>query len=223
MSMVTSSPTGRPLRADALRNRMLILDAAREVFAERGLEATLVDVAAHASLGVGTIYRRFPDKDDLVDAVFGKLFQDLADAADRALTVADPWQGLTEFFEFAFTHMSVNRGLVEVMGGADHGGASLNHERARVEPAVRALFARAKQAGALRTDAEPGDFFALVHMVGAMAEFAQSVNPDAWRRYLALVLDGLRDQKLTRPPLPAGALTPDEVDRAKRLFQQRHR
>ncbi|MFE7721737.1 TetR/AcrR family transcriptional regulator [Nocardia rhizosphaerihabitans] len=223
MSMVTTSPTGRPLRADAARNRLLILDAAREVFAEQGLDVTLADVAEHAGLGVGTVYRRFASKDELVDAVFERFFQDMADAAERALAAADPWDALTEFFEFAGAHMAVNKGLVDVMAGADQGCAQLTGQRPRVESAIGELFARAQSAGELRADAEPSDFFALIYMVGTMAEFAQPVNPDAWRRYLALILDGLRDPRFARPDLPAAALTPDEVDRARQHLQGRRR
>jgi AcrR family transcriptional regulator len=119
MSHVTSSPTGRPLRADAMRNRLLILDSAREVFAERGIDVTLADVAEHAGLGIGTVYRRFASRDELVDAVFERIFVELGDAADRALEEQDPWTALISFFEFACAHMAVNRGLIEVLGGAD--------------------------------------------------------------------------------------------------------
>ncbi len=221
--MVTTSPTGRPLRADAARNRLLILDAAREVFAERGLDVTLADVAEHAGLGIGTVYRRFTSKDELVDAVFERFFHDMAEAADHALAAPDPWDALTEFFEFAGAHMAVNKGLVDVMSGADQGCTELGGQRLRVEAAIGELFARAQAVGELRADAEPSDFFALIYMVGAMAEFAQPVNPDAWRRYMALILDGLRDRRFNRPELPGAALTPDQVDRAKQLMQARRR
>lgn len=217
MSPVTTSPTGRPLRADAMRNRLLILDAAREVFAQRGLDVTLADVAEHAGLGIGTVYRRFASKEELVDAVFERMFHDLADAAQRALAEPDPWKALIVFFEFACAHMAVNRGLIEVLGGADQGCEQIECERSRFEPAIGELFSRAKESGDLRADAEPTDFFALIYMVGAIAEFTQPVNSDAWRRYLALILDGLRAPQHLRSPLPASALTPEQLENAKRL------
>ncbi|MFF2554518.1 TetR/AcrR family transcriptional regulator [Nocardia sp. NPDC058058] len=223
MSKVTASPTGRPLRADALRNRELILDAAREVFARRGLDVTLADVAQHAGVGVGTIYRRFPNKEDLVEAVFERFFQDMAVAADRALREPDPWTALAQFFEFAGTHMAVNRGLIEVMSGVDLTREQRECQPSRAEPAVVELFTRAQEAGEIRPDAEPTDFDTLIYMIGAVAEFTQPVNPDTWRRYLALVLDGLRDHSRDRAPLPVPALSLAELEQAKLIVQSRRK
>lgn len=219
MSMVTTSPGGRPLRADAMRNRLAILDAAREVFADRGLDVTLADVAHHAGLGVGTVYRRFPNKDELVDAVFERFFKEMADAADRALDAPDPWAALEEFFEFAGAHMAVNKGLVDVMGLGDGCFEQVSCQRSRVEPSIAELFARAQSVGALRPDADPTDFFALSYMVGAMAEFANPVDPNAWRRYLALILDGLRGG--SHPPLPVPAMTAEQVEAARDQLRAR--
>src|SRR3954451_8548625 len=96
---MTVPETPRPLRKDAERNRQRILDAARELFAERGLQATLDDVAHRAGVGVGTVYRRFPDKEQLIDALFESRLDQMAALAEDGLTDADSWRGLVTFLE----------------------------------------------------------------------------------------------------------------------------
>ncbi|SDI80401.1 DNA-binding transcriptional regulator, AcrR family [Rhodococcus triatomae] len=206
----------RPLRADAARNRLLIIDAARELFAERGIEVTLDDVARRAGVGVGTVYRRFANKEELIDGVFQRHFEKIAEQADHALTLDDPWEALVGFFDFACGSMSANQGLVDVMNGLDDGCEQVACHRSRIEPAVEELFRRAQVAGVLRADAVPSDFFSLLFMVGAISEFVQPVVPGSWRRYLALLLDGLRADAGGRLPLPEPALTMSEVHEAKK-------
>src|ERR1700730_8059433 len=101
--MASTSPPAseRPLRQDAERNRLRILQAAREVFADRGLDASLDQIAVHAGVGVGTVYRRFPDKDALIDALFEERIGEVAAAGQDALAAPDPWQGLVDFLQQA--------------------------------------------------------------------------------------------------------------------------
>src|ERR1700694_3164569 len=99
MASTTPLVSERPLRRDAARNRLRILQAAREVFADRGLDASLDQIAAHAGVGVGTVYRRFPDKDALIDALFEERIGEIAAAAQRALSAPDPWEGLIGFLQ----------------------------------------------------------------------------------------------------------------------------
>src|ERR1700676_1629222 len=105
----------RPLRRDAERNRLRILQAAREVFADRGLDASLDQIAAHAELGVGPVYRRFPDKDTLIDALFEERIGEIAAAGQHALTAPDPWQGLVGLLQQANALLSGDRGLRQVL------------------------------------------------------------------------------------------------------------
>src|SRR5690242_8811486 len=97
---------GRPLRRDAERNRQRILQAAAEVFTQRGLDATLDDVARQAGVGVGTVYRRFPDKETLVAELFQDRIDTLVAAAEKACTGADPWQALVSYLEYAAASMA---------------------------------------------------------------------------------------------------------------------
>src|SRR5215475_14728741 len=105
------APAPRPLRRDAERNRQRILRAASEVFTTRGLQASLDDVAQHAGVGVGTVYRRFPDKESLVEALFEERIQAMAALAEKALAEPDAWTGLVSFLEGACTQLATDRGL----------------------------------------------------------------------------------------------------------------
>ena len=112
----TSPPaSGRPLRRDAERNRLRILQAAREVFADRGFDASLDQIAAHAGVGVGTVYRRFPDKDALIDALFEERIGEIAAVGQRALSASDPWEGLVDFLQQASALQARDRGLRQAL------------------------------------------------------------------------------------------------------------
>nr|WP_255450341.1 TetR/AcrR family transcriptional regulator [Skermania sp. ID1734] len=227
MSPVTvdgsKSRDSRKLRADALRNQQRILAAARELFASRGLDITLDDVAEQAGVGVGTVYRRFANKQELIDWVFEQHIEGMAEQAERALANPDPWAGLVGFFESACANMALNRGLGEVLKSLDDGRERVACVKERMEPAITAVIARAREAGELRPDAEPGDFFALIHMVDAIADFARPIDPNVWRRYLALVLDGLRADCKPRAPLPVAPLTDEQIHAAKEACMRRRR
>jgi AcrR family transcriptional regulator len=205
--MTTSA---RPLRRDAERNRQRILTAAGELFAERGLAVTLDDIARHAGVGVGTVYRRYPDKELLIDALFEERLKALCEAAQAALDLADPWDGLVLFFERGGELQARDRGLKEIIADHAHGGECLIRARDRLRVLVTELFDRAKAAGAVRADAEALDTPMIFMMLGPLMERARDIDPDLWRRYLGLVLDGLRPESAT--PLPRPALHPDQLD-----------
>ena len=205
----------RPLRADALRNQKRILAAARELFAERGLDITLDNVAEHAGVGVGTVYRRFANKQELIAGVFEENVERMAEQAENAHDNPDPWTGLVDFFGYMCQHMAGNRGLGEVLVTLDDNEERFACVKERMQPAIARVIDRAKAAGELRPDAEAGDFFALIHMVDWIADFARPVNPDIWRRYFAVILDGLRCETKERQPLPERPLTDQEIHVAK--------
>ncbi|MEV6770155.1 helix-turn-helix domain-containing protein [Nocardia sp. NPDC051030] len=215
MNHVTTAPPPRRLRADAARNQQRIIAAARELFADRGLEVTLDDVAERAGVGVGTVYRRFANKQELILEVFDQMVTELAQAVDTALHHSDPWQGLVDLFEYSCKHMAGNRGFGEVVLEMHDSMERFVCMRDRIRPGMQAVINRAKDVGALHTDIEAGDFFAMVNMVDAVAGFARPVNPDVWRRYMTVILNGVRGDGVARMPLTQPALTEDEVDRAK--------
>ena len=142
----------RPLRRDAERNRQRILRAAAEVFTKRGLEATLDDVARHAGVGVGTVYRRFPDKASLVEALFEERIDVLVELATKAYGADDPWAGLAGFMEAAAEMLSTDKGLRQILMFAPYGHKRVGYARSRMRPAVGKLVERAQAAGQVRPD-----------------------------------------------------------------------
>src|SRR4051812_23998764 len=208
MSSVT--PTERPLRKDAERNRLRILQAAGELFAERGLGVTLDDIARHAGVGVGTVYRRYADKELLIDALFEQRLASMCAIATAALEQDDPWDGFVYFFEQGSELQARDRGLKELLTCSAHGGGCVAEARARLRVLVTQLFDRAKAAGVVRADVEPFDAPLIQFMVGAVMDRSRDVDPDLWRRYLQLLLDGLRPCAATS--LPVQALGVEQLD-----------
>jgi AcrR family transcriptional regulator len=205
--------TERPLRKDAERNRRRILDAAAELFTERGLGVTLNDIAHHADVGVGTVYRRFPNKELLIDALFEDRLAEFAELAEEALADPDAWHALTGFLERALELQARDKGLKQLLLGTPQGCHRVGEMRERVLPMAEALIERARESGVLRPDIEPGDLPVIQWMVGAVVDHTRDVSPDLWRRYLALLLRGLVADPRAAEPLPVDALTADEVER----------
>ncbi len=203
------STTERPLRKDAERNRRRILEAASEVFGERGLGATLDAVAERAGVGVGTVYRRFPDKEALVDALFEERIDEVRALALEAAEIDDPWDALTTFLERATEMHCHDRALKELVFSTAHGQDRVARARERIKPAVDRLVARAHASGQLRADVSLNDIPIVQLMVTAVIDYAQDAAPGVWRRYLALMLDGLRAE---RTPLAPASLTDDQLD-----------
>jgi AcrR family transcriptional regulator len=202
---------GRALRRDAERNRERILKAAADVFTERGLEASLDDVARRAGVGVGTVYRRFPSKTTLADAMFEERIDALVLMAEQAHAEPDPWTGLVAFLTRAAEMLAGDRGLRQMLMFAAYGHDRVGYARDRMRPAVARLLERAQAAGQVRADLAPTDVPIMEFMLGAIAEYAGDVRPTIWRRYLALMLDALRPARDAPSPLSEPELTPDEM------------
>ena len=206
----------RPLRRDAQRNRQRILKAASEVFTEHGLDVSLDEVARHAGVGVGTVYRRFRTKEDLVEALFVDRIEEVAALAEEATKAPDPWSGLACFMEQAATKLAGDLGLRQMMMFATYGGDRVWYARQRNAPLVTRLVERAQAAGQLRSDLRPTDIPFLLFVLTEAAQFARQVSPEIWRRYLTLVLDGLRPEREGVSPLPVPAMLPDEFEMTMR-------
>jgi AcrR family transcriptional regulator len=208
--MAPIAPAEKPLRKDAERNRIRILEAAGELFAERGLGIPLDDIARHAGVGVGTVYRRFPDKETLIDALFAQRIEALCEIAEKALEVPDAWDALRFYFENSSQLQARDRGLKELLACSTHGGAPVLRAKGRLRVLVTALFDRAKAARVLRDDVEPFDSPLIAMMLGTVMDRARDVEPELWRRFLSLILDGLRPHAAT--PLPVASLSADQLD-----------
>ncbi len=209
----------RPLRADAARNRARLLVAAREVFAERGLDATMDEVARRAGVGVGTAYRRFRNRDELIAALFEERFEEFMGVLDKALADDDAWRGLSGFLERSMEMQAEDRGFKELMHQSAEGRERIRLFRAHIRPLVAELVRRARDAGELRADVTEDDVLMVSVMIGAVADFAAPVEPQLWRRALALQLDGLRARRSDVSPLPVGPLDQAQADRAMLAFR----
>ena len=213
----------RPLRRDAERNRQRILAAAAEVFNERGLDVSLDEIARHAGVGVGTVYRRFSTKEELVEALFMDRLDSVAAIADQALTAPDPWSGLVSFMERMAEIMAGDLGLRQILMFATYGRDLVTVARERNAPLVERLVERAQAAGQLRSDLRQTDIVFIVFVLTEAAQLAQAASPDIWRRYLTLILDGMRPGRESTTPLPVAALLPGEMEKSMRQAVPRRR
>jgi AcrR family transcriptional regulator len=215
--------TVRPLRRDAERNRQRILKAAAEVFNERGLDVGLDEIARYAGVGVGTVYRRFRTKEELVEALFMDRLDQIAAVADEAFETPDPWSGLVCFMERMAEIMAGNLGLRQMLMFATYGQDLVAVARQRNAPLVHRLVEQAQAAGQLRTDLRQTDIPFIVFILTEAANLAQAANPDIWRRYLTLILDGMRPEREGITPLPVAAMLPGEMETSMRQAAPRHR
>jgi AcrR family transcriptional regulator len=215
--------TVRPLRRDAERNRQRILKAASEVFNERGLEVSLDEIARYAGVGVGTVYRRFRTKEELVEALFVDRIDSVAAMAADALQAPDPWSGLVSFMEQMAETMAGDLGLRQMLMFATYGQDRVAYARQRNAPLVERLVERAQAAGQLRTDLRQTDIPFIVFLLAEATHLAHGASPEIWRRYLILILDGLRPGRDDITPLPVAALLPEEMEKSMRQAAPRHR
>ncbi len=207
------SPGEQTLRRDAERNRRRIIEAARELCATRGLEATLNEVAHHANLGVGTVYRRFPTKEALFEAIFEDGVDQLVALAETALEAENSWEGFSWFVQQMTDLTATDRGLREVAFSRACCGGRVDAGRTRLEPGVTKLVERAQRDSYLRPEIRSTDVPLLGLMAGAVSEYSDGLSADLWRRYVAILLQGMRCQPgLDR--LPVDALTSDELQAA---------
>jgi len=202
------------LRADAARNREKILAAAAAVFAARGLDVVFDDIAEAADVGVATVYRRFPDKDSLVWALFEHEIDEIAGLVRTANEMADSWDGFVWFLEQALGRICANRGLREVIMGAPYAEERMVAAKTRLVPAMMTLVTRAQRDGRLRPDVVEADIPVLEMMISSLSGGANDVAPDLWRRYLRIMLDGLmtkRTEPSALPPVPPEAVMVEAI------------
>jgi AcrR family transcriptional regulator len=202
---------GPPLRSDAERNRARIIATARTVFARDGLNASMASVAREAGVGIATLFRRFPTKEDLVAAVFADRMDAYADAVATALDDPDPWHGLAGFIETGCAMQAADYGFADVLTMTFPTAKALERRRREAYDAVVQLIDRAKAAGRLREDFTPEDLV-LVYMANAGVVNATGEDvPDAWRRVVTLMIQSF--EAPARGPLPDSP-EPDALYRA---------
>lgn len=191
----------RPLRADAARNRGLLLAAAAEEFAERGLDASVADIARRAGVGKGTVFRHFPTKDDLIAAIVMDRITLLADEGARLSDATDAGAALLEFLTLAARQRQQLD--LSVLREADKPNPEVVRAQARLFQVIHALVDRARDHGAVRSDVTGTDVVLLMCAPNEVTRYLPGAPPDLWRRYLAIIFDGLRPDgahPLPHPP-----------------------
>ncbi|MGW3728420.1 TetR/AcrR family transcriptional regulator [Streptomyces sp. NPDC000851] len=189
---MTAATTPPGQRADMVRNRRLLLDAAAATFAEHGLDASMGEIAQRAGLAKGTVFRHFPTKEDLLAAIMLQLLDRLAASADRLLEADDAASGLREFMTDGVEALAADRAFCEVIGRPSLQNSVVRDAIADLCVAVEALTARAREQGAVRGDITGTDIVLLLGGIHQTAAPLLATQPQAWRRYLELTLDGLR-------------------------------
>jgi len=202
----------RPLRRDAERNRVRILASAKVLFAEHGIDVSLDDIARHAGVGVGTVYRRFPDREALIDELLEDKISEIEELAAEALEMDDPWEGLVSFLERSQEKHAADRALKQALLVPNRGAERLAAARARIEPKISMLIDRSKESGQLRPDFEVEDFPMLVEMITAVGDATHDLAPGVWRRYLRIIIDGLASSRDGCSDLGPAALPREQLD-----------
>src|SRR2546421_2059883 len=192
------SPSGKPrlsgdrvLRADARRNHDAVIAAAKQLFADQGLNAQMPDVAKVAKVGVGTVYRHFPTKEDLIAALAAERFERLAEKAREGIAAEDPWEGICEFIRFAAQIQADDRGLCEVMGSRPEVMDAAARQVGLPELCDK-LVKRAQRSGDLRADLEWQDIPMIACGMGRITQTTVGPARGRWPRLVEIVLDGLR-------------------------------
>jgi AcrR family transcriptional regulator len=196
-----------PARADARRNRDRILTAAADVFARRGLDATLTDVARHAGLGVATVYRNFANKDELIRSMFVDRLDEALARAEEAAASTDAWAGLVAYLEYSLSAKRHDRALAQLLTSPAVGQDLADQARDRLGAMVNALVRRAQEQGTVRADLAGTDTVFLEVGLDAVMDRTRDVAPDLYRRLLTIFLDGIRAGRATTPLLPEALST----------------
>jgi AcrR family transcriptional regulator len=199
-----TDPAQPSLRADAARNRDAIVAAARTVFAEEGLGAPLDEIARRAGVGNATLYRRFPTREELVQAALLAPMADYLAAAEEGLADPDPWAGFRDYLLRLFQLQARDRGLADLLVTTiKTPTGELEELRGAAFALTEQLIRRAQDAGDLRTDFRHQDLPLLLMANAGLVERTQKGAPDSWRRVAAFVVDGLQARAATpAPPAP---------------------
>ena len=211
----------RPLRRDARANRDRILAAASELFSAQGIEAPLDEIARRAGVGTGTFYRHFASRDELLDALFDERVRRFDEMTASACDADDAWDGLVGLLTTGFALQATDRRLKDILVARARGTGRLSQPSAETRRAITGLIERAQREGALRPDITLGDLPLLSAAILGVMDLTGTMAPDAWRRILQILLDGLRTARTAPTTLPHPPLDVDDAHAA--LVERRTR
>lgn len=217
MNGIAGEQEGR--RRHARRNHELLVAAAREVFAERGVDASLEEIARRAGVGVGTLYRHFANRDALVEAVFERRRGEFVAVAEAAADEPDAWLALVGFLGRMLEIQAGDRMLKDVFLRSPPGTGRVEAARTELRRLFETVLERARAQGRLRDDFEFSDLALLFWSFSPLLDATADVAPSAWRRHLHWLLDGLRADAATPPP--EGPLSPAQFESAVEALRSR--
>ena len=199
----------RPQRRDATERHDRLVAAARREFAARGVDASLEQIARDAGVAIGTLYRHFPTRLDLLLAAFEPRLEEFLHGAEKALRMADPWEGFVSYLENLFRVQAGDRGFNDFLSRRFPGNADTERLHDRMCQHIEDVLTRAQDAGAVRPDITRADIVNLIWANDRMIDATSTTAPDAWRRHLYLMLDAYRADRAH--PLPEPPMTDEQL------------
>ena len=199
----------RPLRRDARESREKLVAAARTEFAARGVDASLEKVAREAGVAIGTLYRHFPTRLDLLAAALGPGLQTFVDGAEKAMKMDDPWEGFVAYLENLFALQAGDRGFNDFLSRRFPGNAETEQIHDALCRQIEDVLARAQDAGKARPDITQADIVNLIWSNGRIIDATSAKAPTAWRRQLYLMLDAYRAERAH--PIPEPPMTDEQL------------
>jgi AcrR family transcriptional regulator len=209
-------------RADAVRNRCTLVNAAADIFATQGLDAPLDDVARAAGLGSATMYRHFPTRSELVEAVFEDVLTQIIESAQQYVAEPDAWTAFEGHLRFLCDLQAHDRGLADLLVSTLPAAPRVERLRARALAGLSDLIASAQRAGALRPDFGHQDVVLILMANAGLLRRTRDHAPDAWMRHLAFLLDGLRSTTSDPAPVLTGGIESSMAAWAQQLNRTGH-
>jgi len=199
----------RPLRRDARESRDKLIAAAQREFASRGVDASLEKIAREAGVSIGTLYRHFPTRLDLLMAAFKPRVEEFLDGAKKALEMDDPWEGFVYYLENLFSAQAGDRGFNDFLSRRFTDNAETERIHDQMCRDIEVILIRAQEAGEARPDITQADIINLIWSNGRITSATSAAAPNAWRRYLYLMLDAYRAERAHSIPEPP--MTSDQL------------
>ena len=199
----------RPLRRDARESRDKLVAAAQAEFAARGVDASLEKIARDAGVAIGTLYRHFPMRLDLLMAALRPRLQQFVDGATGALEVEDPWDGFVAYLENLFAVQAGDRGFNDFLSRRFPGNDETEEIHDVMCRQIETVLARAQEAGRARPDITQADIVNLIWSNSRIIDATRATAPHAWRRQLHLMLDAYRAERAH--PIPEPPMTSDQL------------
>jgi AcrR family transcriptional regulator len=216
--MTTSADSDGRRRSDARRNHARLVAAAREVFAEQGVDASVHAIVDRAGVGIGTLYRHFPTREALVEAIFAERIEEVAAGVGATLEIEDAALAFAAFLEQLVVLHRGDHVLKELLMRYPPSEERFGELRARLETMTEQLLERAHAQGAIRPDFGRADLAVLFWSLGPVLEATEEIAPEAWRRHLGFVLDGLRPESARPAGVPS--LDAEQLAAAMRTLRE---